>query len=281
MTVIKPEPAMPSQDDIQITAFEAAHLDGALRLSGEAGWPHRAEDWQLTLSVSKGVVALQDGKVVGTALCSIFGDVATMNMIIVDARMRGRGLGRALMEQVIALGGARELRLIATADGLPLYEKLGFVAYGEVQQQQGIAQSATPELPVRTGSAQDIARLAAQDLQASGMSRAGLLAAIAAQGEVLLCENGFALLREFGRGRVLGPVVARDVASAAALMAEAARRCAGGFLRVDLPDDAGMGETATRLGLLAAGGGIAMKRAAQTRAPSDFKTYALVSQALG
>lgn len=281
MTVIKPEPAMPSQDDIQITAFEAAHLDGALRLSGEAGWPHRAEDWQLTLSVSKGVVALQDGKVVGTALCSIFGDVATMNMIIVDARMRGRGLGRALMAQVIAHGGARELRLIATADGLPLYEKLGFVAYGEVQQQQGIAQAATPELPVRTGSAQDIARLAAQDLQASGMSRAGLLAAIAAQGEVLLCENGFALLRDFGRGRVLGPVVARDAASAAALMAEAAGRCAGTFLRVDLPADAGLSETATRLGLLAAGGGIAMKRAAQTRAPSDFKTYALVSQALG
>lgn len=281
MTVSKPEPARLSQDDIQITAFEAAHLDGALRLSSEAGWPHRAEDWQLTLSVSKGVVALLDGAVVGTALCSTFGDVATMNMIIVDARMRGRGLGRALMDQVIGLGGARELRLIATADGLPLYEKLGFVAYGEVHQQQGIALDATPELPVHSGTAQDIAALAAADLQASGLSRAGLLENIAAQGDVLRCENGFALLRDFGRGRVLGPVVAQDVASAAALMTEAARRCAGHFLRVDLPADAGLSETATQLGLVAAGGGIAMKRAARTRTPSDYKTFALVSQALG
>ncbi|MDD9720732.1 GNAT family N-acetyltransferase [Sulfitobacter sp. PR48] len=281
MTAIKPASARLSRDDVRITAFEPSHLDGALRLSTEAVWPHRAEDWQLTLSVSRGVVALRDGKVVGTALCSAFGDVATMNMIIVDAQMRGRGLGRSLMEQVIAIGGARELRLTATADGLPLYEKMGFVACGEVCQQQGIAQAATPELSVRTGDAQDIPTLAALDLQASGMSRAGLLGAIAAQGEVLRCENGFALLRDFGRGRVLGPVVARDAASAAALMAEAARRCAGGFLRVDLPADAGMGETATRLGLQAAGGGIAMKRDARTRAPSEYKTFALVSQALG
>lgn len=281
MTASKPDTATLSQDSFQITAFEPTHLDGALRLSVEAGWPHRTEDWQLALSVSKGVVALAGGEVVGTALCSPFGDVAAMNMIIVDARMRGRGLGRALMEQVIAFGGARELRLTATADGLPLYEKLGFAACGKVLQHQGIAQDATPELPVYTGDVQEMPALAALDLQASGLSRDGLLAVIAAQGEVLRCGNGFALLRDFGRGRVLGPVVGQDVASAAALMAEAARRCAGQFLRVDLPSDAGLSETATQLGLVAAGGGVAMKKAAKTRAPSNYKTFALVSQALG
>ncbi|MFC6761842.1 hypothetical protein ACFQFQ_23920 [Sulfitobacter porphyrae] len=55
MTAIKPAPARLSQDDVRITAFEPAHLDGALRLSTEAVWPHRAEDWQLTLSVSRGL----------------------------------------------------------------------------------------------------------------------------------------------------------------------------------------------------------------------------------
>lgn len=220
--------------------------------------------------------------VVGTALCSLLGDVATMNMIIVDARMRGRGLGRALMERVIALGGGRELRLIATEDGRPLYEKLGFVAYGNVLQHQGIALDARPNLPVRNGKSQDVPALAALDQQASGMSRAELLATIAAGGQVLRSgDGGFALLRDFGRGQVLGPIVTKDAEQAAALMAEAAHRCAGRHLRIDLPGDAGLSEVATQLGLSRTGGGTAMKRAAKQRVVGDFKTFALVSQALG
>ncbi|MFC4670956.1 GNAT family N-acetyltransferase [Seohaeicola nanhaiensis] len=282
MTAPRPRPATQPDDDIRIVPFEDAHLHGALRLSAQAGWPHRADDWQLTRSVSEGVVALLGDDVVGTALCSLLGDVAMINMIIVDARMRGRGLGRALMDRVIPLGGARELRLVATEDGRPLYEKLGFLPCGEVRKHQGTAQDARPELPIRTGDAQDVPALAALDQQASGMSRAGLLATIAARGEVLRSDDGgFALLRDFGQGRVLGPVVARDAAHAAALMAEAAHRCAGQHMRVDLPGDAGLGETATRLGLALAGVSTAMNRGAKDRAPSDFKTFGLVSQALG
>ena len=64
-----------------LTAFTPAHLPQALRLSQQAGWPHRAEDWALTLSVSQGVVALDEGRVVGTALCSPFGPVASSSMV--------------------------------------------------------------------------------------------------------------------------------------------------------------------------------------------------------
>lgn len=280
MTASKATLASSSQDDIHITSFEAAHLEGALRLSIEAGWPHRAEDWELNLSVSKGVVALKDGEIVGTALCTIFGEVATMNMIIVDERLRGRGLGRALMDEIIALGGTRELRLVATADGLPLYEKMGFVATGKVLQQQGIAQDVTPDLPVEMGAVPDMSALAAMDLHASGLSRAGLLETIAEQGSLLRCGDGFALLREFGRGRVVGPIVASNADEAKALLAQAAHLCAGQFLRVDLLADSDLRETATQLGLLSAGGGIVMKRAARVQDPSAFKTFALASQAL-
>ena len=49
------------------------HSAGAWRLSQQAGWPHRPRTWALTLSVSNGVVALQGGTVVGTALATIFG----------------------------------------------------------------------------------------------------------------------------------------------------------------------------------------------------------------
>ena len=70
------------------------------QLSRQAGWPHRLEDWQMALALSGGIVALDaDGRVVGTVLVTPFrADCATINMVIVDEAMRGRGLGRKLMD---------------------------------------------------------------------------------------------------------------------------------------------------------------------------------------
>jgi GNAT superfamily N-acetyltransferase len=281
MTITDMPPSITAPQDLPIVPFEPAHLHGALRLSQEAGWPHQSEDWMLTLSVSQGAVALDGEAVVGTALCTPFGRVALLNMIIVDARMRGRGLGRELMTAVMTLAGDRELRLVATEEGIPLYEKLGFVASGRILQHQGTAVAGTPELPVRPDGVADIDRLAAMDRAASGLARAALLRRIAERGDVLLAENGFAMLRNFGRGRVIGPVVAQDDATARALIAEGARRAAGTFLRIDLPESRGLGDFVAALGLAHAGGGTAMSLRPGAGASGGFTTYALASQALG
>lgn len=265
---------------VDLVPFEAAHLPGALALSQAVRWPHRAEDWALNLTVSQGVAAMADGRVMGTALCSLHGPVATLNMIIVDAALRGQGIGLRLMEGIIALAGDREMRLVATEEGKPLYRKLGFVETGRIVQLQGLAEPAAPERPLTAGPV-DPALLARMDGEASGMDRAELLARIAAEGETLTTEGGFAMLRAFGRGHVLGPVVARDPAAARALMAAGASHMAGRFLRMDLPEAAGLAAFAETLGLRPAGGGTVMVRAARPRDPSPFQTHALISQALG
>ncbi|MBW4984192.1 GNAT family N-acetyltransferase [Mameliella sp. CS4] len=281
MTIAKTDSGSLSGAEIALADFTADHIAGAMRLSQDVSWPHRAEDWALSLSLSKGVVALANGQVVGTALCTAFGPVATLNMIIVDAALRGRGLGRALMERVIALAGPREMRLVATAEGLPLYEKLGFKAESRIFQHQGIARAPVGDNTVTTGSVAKIGRLAKMDEAASGLSREPLLAKIAGNGWVLVAEQGFALIRDFGRGKVLGPVVAQETATAQALVTEAAHRCDGQFLRIDLPEGRGLSDLVETLGLASAGGGIAMRRDARTAQPTDYKTFALVSQALG
>ena len=75
-----------------------------------------------------------------TILMTPYGeDAATINMVIVDAAIRGRGLGRKLMEEALARAGERTSYLVATQEGLPLYEKLGFVATGKIVQHQGVA----------------------------------------------------------------------------------------------------------------------------------------------
>ncbi len=135
-------------DILSLSTFEASHLAGAHRLSRAAGWPHRVEDWALLLSLSKGAVILEGDAVIATALATPMGPVATANMIIVDADRRGAGLGRQVMEAAMARVSAQEWRLIATKDGLPLYQRMGFEAEGEILQHQGLAQPAARDLPL-------------------------------------------------------------------------------------------------------------------------------------
>lgn len=268
-------------NDVRLVPFAPDHLEGAVRLSQQAGWPHRAEDWALTLSASRGVAAVSGDAVVGTALCSTFGDVAALNMIIVDASMRGRGLGRKLMNAVIEMAGTREIRLTATQDGLPLYKKLGFVETGQIVQHQGIARTAGADDTVTIGSPDDVARLAQMDTVASGMARETVLRQIAEKGTVLCAEKGFALLRPFGRGRVVGPVVAENEEIARGLINEAARRAQDTFLRIDVPASHDLSPFLESLGLAQSGSGTSMVCQAKPAAPAPFKTFALTSQALG
>lgn len=271
---------MPLSDTLQLLDFSPKHVPEALRLSQQVGWPHRREDWALTLSQSTGVVVCNDDRVVGTALVSLFGDVATLSMIIVDEALRGQRLGRTLMAAIIARAEDRELRLVATQDGLPLYRKLGFETAGEIAQLQGIARAVPPDRPVHEGAA-DLGPLVALDRAATGMDRTDLLRRITAEGTVLAAETGFAVLRDFGRGKLLGPIVAEDLGTAKALVAAASQTHAGGFLRLDTPDPE-LGAFAETLGLAHVGGGTRMRRNAKAQArTTPVQTFGLVSQALG
>lgn len=136
--------------NMRLAPFTSDHIDQAVMLSQAEKWPHRREDWDMLLDLSTGRVALEGDKVVGTTLRTDYGpEVSMMNMIIVGASHRGRGLGRRLMESMMEEVPGRELRLFATSDGLPLYEKLGFVAEGAISQCQGqITRARKPVTPV-------------------------------------------------------------------------------------------------------------------------------------
>lgn len=277
---------LPNVDTLLLAPMGAEHLRQAEALSRAAGWPHRVQDWALILSRSRGVVALDGDRVVGTAMATPFGPVATMNMIIVHEAMRGRGLGRRIMERAMAALSPREWRLVATTDGLPLYEKLGFRVSGEVLQHQGIAQAASGGLPDAWAEAADAPALAALDCAATGMKRAGLIGALLREGRVLVLREAgeavaFAALRPFGLGEVAGPVVARTGEEARALLATLLSRRAGRFLRVDTTRGTDLGDFLADHGLPYAGGGIAMSRGAAEPALGPQRRFALAAQALG
>ncbi|MCP5036538.1 MAG: GNAT family N-acetyltransferase, partial [Rhodobacteraceae bacterium] len=101
------------------------HLSCAMRMSADVSWPHRLEDWAFVAGISNGVVAMKGDRVVATALATPFAPVGMVNLIIVDAAMRGRGLGRDIIFRAMETIAPDAWRLVATQDGLPLYEKLG------------------------------------------------------------------------------------------------------------------------------------------------------------
>ncbi|TCU07805.1 GNAT family N-acetyltransferase [Rhizobium sullae] len=274
---------------IDLAAFGPEHLDGAVALSRQAGWPHRLEDWRMMLGLSSGIVAIENkGRVVGTVFVTPYGDeCAAINMVIVDQAMRGRGLGRKLMDYALKIAGNRPLRLVATNDGLPLYEKLGFRETGSVLQYQGSVPAIERPDGVAPADHDDLDAIVALDRAAFGAERRSLLEYLAKVGQFAVVREagrvrGFAALRTFGRGEVIGPVVAANASDACALISFFIASRPGAFLRIDTTADTAIAPWLAERGFAHAGGGITMRTGGiePTISPA-LKTFALANQALG
>jgi len=274
-------------DTITFTDFSASHLEAATALSQAERWPHQVEDWRLSLSLSRGIAAMAGDQLAGTTLVTPFGDVAMLNMIIVASGQRGRGLGRELMQRAMALASPREWRLVATDDGLPLYRKLGFVETGHIVQHQGHLADEPGGEGADRAAAQDAAEIARLDRAATGMERTSLVAALLRVGEVAVLREGsritaYAARRPFGRGDVIGPVVAADADAARRLIAAQLAGRKGLFTRVDIPADSGLAPWLAGLALPEVGSGIAMRLGPPAPAAAGgARSFALASQALG
>lgn len=272
--------------------MDAADLAGAHALSVEVHWPHRLVDWEFAFGLGEGLVAERDGEVVGTALCWRWGARhATAGLVIVAPQCQGRRIGQHLLQGLLDGLQGRTVLLHATPEGRGLYERLGFAATGEVRQQQGLAVQA-PLVALGRGvrlrplSRRDAPQLVALDGAACGMPRDVLVRRLLDAGDTVVLDRdgearGFAVMRRFGRGQVIGPVVAPDVAGARALIAHWVNRCAGKFVRVDIDFASGLTEWLESLGLQRVGGPAAMVRGPALVRSAEARQYALVSQALG
>jgi predicted GNAT family N-acyltransferase len=83
-----------------------------------------------------------DGEVLGTCRLLIEpGGTARFGRLCVRASARGRGIAAALLaaaEEEARAAGARRIGMHAQTDALPLYERAGFVPYGERFDEEGI-----------------------------------------------------------------------------------------------------------------------------------------------
>lgn len=258
----------------------------------EQQWPHREEDLEKLLAIGSGLVAEVDRKPCGTIMAWRFGEsFAMIGVIIVARAQQGRGLGRELASAMLKRLDGVTVILNATDEGLPLYSKLGFVAMGKVHQHQGIAPvqplvQLRPGERVRPMGVADAQVLDALYSSATGMDRKAVLDALLADGSaVVLCreheQTGFAVMRRFGRGWLIGPVIAPDATGAKALIAHWLGTQTGSFCRIDVPEVTGLGPWLEEVGLPEVGHVTRMALGPAPVPGDNVAIFGLAAQALG
>lgn len=234
-----------------------ADLDALMRLRVEQGW-HRSDPllraivgWEhgrlfiIREAALNPASPTPDAPVVATSAIAA-GTVGVIGNVIVRADYRRRGLGRVIMQATLDWlrdYGVRSTLLDATVDGRPLYSRLGFVgdetswfAHAPISAlnrtllvtRSGSVHAAA----VASDTADDgtLARLASLDAAAYGGDRLGFLALVLRKPTTwfYMAEDstgtptGYAMLRlqePPDRGLHVGPWVAADYHSAAALLA--------------------------------------------------------------
>jgi GNAT superfamily N-acetyltransferase len=258
-------------------------LRHCVRLSVDRGWLPEKAKWSLLLEVSEvfGIDAPDggdggdgDGALAGAVVLTRYGaDLASVGMMLVAARYGRMGLGRALMEHLLAEAGDATVTLFATDLGKPLYDKLGFRTIRRSAAFTGPFRADPAEPPentatdtadnskmrTRPAAAADMASIIDVDKAAFGADRSHLLRRLPAFARQLLVLEtghgiaGLAAAWQNHTSTVIGPVVAPDGAAARALIGDLAARTPG-QVRLDLdPDRPELPAWAVRHGLQPAG----------------------------
>lgn len=258
-------------------------------------WPHRERDMDMLLRVGQGYISVDEiGRAMGSTMYfRTDGDLTFLGMMTVMPRLQARGTGRWLLRMALEDVAGCDLRLTATRQAYILYESHGFVPCGRIAQHQGIAQpvalpDAAPGVTLRPIEAGDFDAILALDAHAYGARRSRILTAVHERsGGVVATRGGqirgFAMIRNFGRGRVIGPVVAETQEAAIAMVAPLVRAHEGQFLRLDTPAE----NEVLRTFITAAGLGLhdntvtEMVRGTNRRARSGPVMLAMASHSLG
>ena len=193
------------------------------------------------------------------------------------------------MDALLAAARPRIITLNSTAEGMELYQRRGFVSVGVIHQHHGIPRE-RHEAPgpcfVRAMTPSDIRAIVGLDHEATGWTRREMLNRLIEVGDgyVLLRDGipcGYAISRLFGRGHVIGPVVAESPTDARALIEAALAPLGSVFVRVDTSTTSQLGEWLEGIGLQQVGDATTMVLGTQVPSTGPARTFALANQSFG
>jgi predicted N-acetyltransferase YhbS len=206
--------------NIKLRVMTLDDIPEAMRLKDTAGWNQTSIDWVRFLSATPEgcFVAEYRGDVIGTSTTIIYeGRFAWIGMVIVDEQYRGQGIGTSLLEQAIRfldLQRVPTIKLDATPQGRPLYEKFGFRSEYNIERwmlKRTVKENAVENWTV---SIKEILQI---DRDIFGANRSDLLSSLSQEAPHLALleqqegENtGYSFARLGSRADQMGPWVARN-----------------------------------------------------------------------
>jgi GNAT superfamily N-acetyltransferase len=250
-----------------------------------------AADWRAVFEIGRGLVACDAmDRIVGTATLWPQGEAfASVGMVIVAPGLQKQGIGRRLLRELLDATASPAFQLNATAEGVRFYETEGFRAVGTICQHQGIARrtGATTGQHVRMPAPADWTKIVELDRAATGLDRSAVLRAILREACCTIASQhgsiaGFAFSRAFGRGSVIGPVIAADQAMAVDLIRPHLHNSPGQFVRLDTPCETGMfPQFLDTSGLIHVDCVVTMLRGHEPQRSDRARICAIINQALG
>ncbi|MDG4857211.1 GNAT family N-acetyltransferase [Streptomyces sp. T-3] len=223
----------PSLSALPIRRLTIRDLTACADLSQDRGWPREEHKWGLLLSAGKGYgIDDPEGGLVTACVVTEYGpqddpELAAIGMVLVAERHARQGIGRRLMQHVVAAMGSTPLTLHATKYGQPLYEELGFKTTGRAEMVRGHFRPTgpAPTIPTRPGTAEDLPAILRLDAEVFGTDRTHVITRLPAFADQLrVAEDGGEIIG-YGTAwpnmdtHVIGPLIARDTETAKALVA--------------------------------------------------------------
>src|SRR5437870_774261 len=140
-------------------------IGAAIALTNLENWGYTRADFVrlLTLSPEGCFIVEANGRVVGVLTTTTYDGLAFLGAVIVSPELRGKGVGKQMMEAALEhlrSTGVRTVRLNAYLNAIPFYERLGFQREYEVVRWSG---------PTTIGRARGVRPLRLDDLD--GLAR--------------------------------------------------------------------------------------------------------------
>jgi GNAT superfamily N-acetyltransferase len=223
-----------------IGELSAADIADNVALSRSVGWKDVASDWRVLHAAARVVGVRDAGRLVAQGALADYGTAASLAKMVVAPDFQRHGLGRRLMEELLAAPTARgvPIGLCATEFGRPLYEKAGFNVSGEIMILFGTPRSGTTrsDSVVPLSSAERAIEI---ERKLVACDRSGMLRARTALGDPAFelaagAEPGFVLASRFEGAALIGPLFATSEDGARQL-AEAVFHALPGPIRIDVP----------------------------------------------
>ncbi|MDM5225214.1 GNAT family N-acetyltransferase [Cytobacillus sp. NJ13] len=279
---------------LELGELNESDIPGLIDLSASVGWDY--DEHEVGTLLRSGRVfghKNAEGSIVSSAAIIRYDtNLASIGMVIVHEEYRGLGLGKEAAQRCASsVPGDIAVMLIATKEGKPLYEKMGFITVDFIHKyicDEVASDKSEDGLSIEAFIQSDFPKILEIDAAAFGDKRSAFLRnRIRQSKQCLVAKNnngeiiGYGLSIHGPVNLILGPIAAPD-SETAALIVEKLALHHKGKLRIDVPE----GRTdfmsyLERSGFVKANTPPVMMKNSAAMPQRNHSLYAIASQAFG